>query len=245
MLPAPASQSGLAPTRESWLVRLFSGASSDLRHGIRQLGKSRGFASVTLLTLALCIGANTAIFSPVYALMLKPMPFPAPDRIIEIYNTYLKAGLPKAPSNVVQYLDYQQNTSSFAHVGLWSPLPAMFGEETSAARLSGARATGDLFAVLGVKPLLGQFFAENHHRPNEDKVIVLTQSFWETHYREDPGILGKPRASTARRSPSSASHPARSRPSMPACVSCGRFRGTPPASIPSSATASTRSCSHA
>jgi predicted permease len=177
--------------RDSWYVRLGSGAGSDLRYAARQLWKSRGFATVTLLTLALCIGANTAIFSAVYGLMLKPLPFSEPARLVEIYNTYPKGGVPRASSNVVQYLDYKTNGSSYEHVGLWTQFQGMYGEDVSAERLSGVRATADIFNVLGLTPLLGQFFTvENHVLPN-DKVLVLTQSFWETHYNEDPGVIGK------------------------------------------------------
>ena len=180
-----------SPARESWLVRFFSGAASDLRHAGRQLAKQRGFTAVTLLTLALCIGANTAIFSAVYALMLKPLPFPEPDRIAEIYNGYPKAGLPKMSSNLVTYLDYKQNASSFSAYGLWSAGPSMFGEDTAGERLWGARITADFFDVLGVKPLLGRFFTLENSRPNEDKVVVLTQSFWTSQFQEDPAVLGK------------------------------------------------------
>jgi putative ABC transport system permease protein len=187
------SSTGAAPARDSWLVRIFSGASSDLRHGVRQLWKSRGFTSVTLLTLALCIGANTAIFSGVYALILKPLPFPEPHRIVEIYNTYPKSGgaANRGASNVVQLLDYQQNASSYTHLGLWSSFQGMFGEDASAERLNGIRATAGLFEVLELKPLIGQFFKAENHLPNADKVIVLTQSFWEAQFQEDPGVLGK------------------------------------------------------
>src|SRR5687767_14311279 len=98
---------------------------SDLRFAWRLLLKNRGFAVVTLLTLGLCIGANTAIFSAVYGLMLKPPPFPDPMRIVEIYNGYPKAGLPKMSSNVTSYLDYKKNTVSFSDFGLWSPSATM------------------------------------------------------------------------------------------------------------------------
>ena len=186
----PTASAGQS-SRDSWLVRFLSGAASDLRHALRQLGKSRGFASITLLTLALCIGANTAIFSAVYALMLRPLPFPAPDRLVEIYNTYPKANLPRASSNVVQYLDYKDNTSSYAHVALWSPFQGMFGEDVNAERLSGVRATADIFDVLGLKPIVGQFFTPENHLPAADKVLVLTQSFWESNFNEDPAVIGK------------------------------------------------------
>ena len=190
-MPSPFTAAAAPAARSSWFVRLFSGALGDLRHATRLLLKSRGFAVVTLLTLALCIGANTAIFSGVYALMLKPLPYPEPERIVEIFNTYPKAGLNKGSSNPQQYLDYKQNTSSYAHVGLWSPYDTMFGEDTTSERLTGARTTTDFFDVLGIKPLIGQFFTAEHQLPATDKVIVLTQSFWQMHFREDPGVIGK------------------------------------------------------
>ena len=164
---------------------------AELRFALRVLLKSRGFAAITLLTLGLCIGANTAIFSAVYALMLKPLPFPEPNRIVEIYNGYPKAGLPKMSSNVVQYLDYKEHASSLSDVGLWNVGPSMFGEDGATERLWGARATADLFNVLGVKPLLGRFFAIENRAPGDDKVAVLTQSFWATQFHEDPAVLGK------------------------------------------------------
>jgi predicted permease len=177
--------------RDSWFSNFRSGVTSEVRYAARQLWKSRGFASITLLTLALCIGANTAIFSAVYGLMLKPLPFAEPARLVEIYNTYPKGGVPRASSNIVQYLDYKEHGSSYAHVALWAPFQGMFGQDVSAERLSGVRATADVFTVLGLTPLLGQFYtAENHVVPN-DKVLVLTQSFWETYYNEDPGVIGK------------------------------------------------------
>lgn len=180
-----------APARESALVRFFSGAAGDLRHGLRQLAKRPGFACITLLTLALCIGANTAIFSTVYSLMLRPLPFPQPDRLVEIYNTYPKANAGRGSSNLTQYIDYRDNATSYEKVGLWSQFQGMYGEDVSAERLSGLRVTAELFDVLGIKPLIGQFFTTENHLPAADKVLVLTQSFWETHYQEDPAVLGK------------------------------------------------------
>lgn len=164
---------------------------SDLRFALRLLLKNRGFAAVTLLTLALCIGANTAIFSAVYALMLKPLPFPEPDRLVEIYNGYPKAGLPKMSSNVPAYLDYKVNAPALADAGLWNAGPAMFGDDQTAERLWGGRATADFFAVVGLKPLLGQFFTLENSRPNEDKVVVLTRSFWSAQFQEDPAVIGR------------------------------------------------------
>lgn len=164
---------------------------SDLRFALRLLLKSRGFTVVTLLTLGFCIGANTAIFSAVYALMLKPLPYREPTRIVEIYNGYPKAGLPKMSSNIVQYLDYKEHSISYSDLGLWQISPSLFGEDASAQRLWGARATADFFQVLGLRPLLGQFFTLENSRPKADNVVVLTQSFWTTQFSEDPGVIGK------------------------------------------------------
>jgi putative ABC transport system permease protein len=189
----PSASPDAALLRDSWFARVLGGAASDLRHAARLLAKSPGFAATTLITLALCIGANTAIFSAVYGLMLKPLPFPEPERMVEIYNTYPKQGgaANRGASNIVQLIDYQQSSSFYAHLALWSPFQGMFGEDVSAERLHGARASADLLAVLGLKPLIGQFFTAENHLPNADKFIVLTQSFWEAHFREDPAVLGR------------------------------------------------------
>ena len=131
---------------------------SDLKYELRQLAKSPGFAAVALLTLALCIGANTAIFSILYALILKPLPFPNPDRLVEIYNSFLNVGLKYEASSVVQYLDYKQNATSYESVGLWAPRHDIFGAGSGAERITDAEATADLFGVLGVNPSIGRFF---------------------------------------------------------------------------------------
>lgn len=163
---------------------------SDIRFALRLLVKSRGFAAVTLLTLALCIGANTAIFSVVYALMLKPLPYPESNRIVEIYNTY---GGAKSSSNVVEYLDYKANAKSLGAFGLWSAYEGMIGEDSDSAaqRLRGVHVTADFFQVLGLQPLVGQYFTLENSRPNDDKVVVLTQSYWADQFHEDPSVVGK------------------------------------------------------
>jgi predicted permease len=164
---------------------------ADLRFAWRSLRKKPGFTSVTLLTLALCIGANTAIFSMVYALLLRPLPFPEPNRIVEIYNTFPKAGLDKMPSNAVQYDDYKKHASSYDSVGLFGQYTAMIGEEGHAERLPAAYGSADMFEVLGLKPLIGQFFTLKNAAAGEDKVVVLTEAYWKSQYHEDPGVLGQ------------------------------------------------------
>jgi putative ABC transport system permease protein len=180
-----------SPALDSWFARLLAGIAADVRYAARRLFKERGFASIALVTLALCIGANTAIFSMIYALVLKPLPFPVPVRIVEVYNAFPKAGFNKFPSNVVQYSDFKANTSCFDAIALWQTNSAMVGDETSPERLTTADCTAEIFDVLGLKPVIGQFFTLQNSRVGEDKVVVLTQSYWKSHFNEDPGVLDR------------------------------------------------------
>jgi predicted permease len=170
----------------------LAAVAGDVRYAARRLWKEGGFTATALLTLALCIGANTAIFSMVFAMVLKPLPFPSPTRIVEIYNSFPKAGFAKFPSNIVQYSDFKANTASFDAIGLWNMNMAMVGEEGSAERIMAADCTAEIFDVLGIKPIIGQFFTLKNSRVGEDKVVVLTESFWKSHFNEDPGVLDRP-----------------------------------------------------
>lgn len=183
--PSPASGSTAGS------AGLFSGLSGDLRHALRLLWKGKGLSAVTLLTLALCIGATTAIFSSVFALLLKPLPFAEPDRIVELYSSAAKAGLDKMPANVPIYLDYSRNASSYEAIALWSFGQRMIGEDDAPARLDAARATSEIFSILRLQPLLGDFFKAEQLVPGADKVVVLTQSFWQTHFSENPQVVGQ------------------------------------------------------
>jgi putative ABC transport system permease protein len=176
-----------APTASGVLTGCFA----DLRHAFRLLWKSKGITATTLVMLALCIGATTAIFSTVYSLMLKPLPFQEPERIVELYTSAVKAGLDHMPANVPFYLDYSKNGTSYESVGLWTFAYSLVGENDSVVRVPGIRMTAEIFDILRVKPLIGTFFTKEQNRPGNDKVIVLTQSYWETAYQESPEVLGK------------------------------------------------------
>ncbi len=171
--------------------QLFTGLGGEVRHAFRLLWKSKGITATTLITLALCIGATTAIFSTVYSLMLKPLPFSEPDRIVELYSSAAKAGLNKMPANVPIYLDYSKNATSYEAIGLWNVSPWMLGEDEAAIRVTGASATAELFQILRLQPLLGSFFTKEQTHRDAEKLVVLTQSFWQSQFAEDPAIVGK------------------------------------------------------
>ena len=144
---------------------------SDIRHAFRLLKKSKRITATTLVTLALCIGATTAIFSSVYSLMLKPLPFQEPDRIVELYTSAVKAGLDHMPANVPFYLDYSKNATSYEHLGLWTFYYGLVGEKDSVARVPGARMTAEIFSILRIRPVIGGFFTTAQDRPGADHVV--------------------------------------------------------------------------
>src|SRR5688500_6743508 len=192
MSPDPPSAASPSHTRGGgWSSRWFTGLGADLRLAWRTLLKNKGFAASALLTLMLCIGANTTIFSMLYALVIRPLPFSEPSRIVEVYNSFPRVGLDNMPSNVVQYLDFKAHAPAFAHLALWQFGEATLGDEGAPARVSTVRTTADMFEVLRIQPVIGRFFTAEHHVPKADRVVVLTQTYWESNYQEDPGVLGR------------------------------------------------------
>ena len=170
---------------------IWTGSLTDFRHAFRLLWKSKRITATTLVTLALCIGATTAIFSSVYSLMLKPLPFQEPERIVELYSSAVKAGLNRMPANVPFYLDYSRNATSYEGLGLWTFFYGLVGEKDSVVRVPGVRMTAEIFDILRIQPVHGTFFTKEQNKPGADKVIVLTQSYWQAQYQESPEVLGK------------------------------------------------------
>ena len=182
------------PSQQSSAPRsagIFSGSLTDLRHASRLLWKSKRITATTLVTLALCIGVTTAIFSTVYSLMLKPLPYQEPERIVELYTSASKAGLHRMPANVPFYMDYSRNASSYENLALWSFFYGLVGDKESVVRTPGVRATAEIFTILRVQPVLGTFFTREQNKPGADKVIVLTRSYWQTQFQESPEVLGQ------------------------------------------------------
>lgn len=164
---------------------------TDLRHATRLLWKSRRITATTLLTLALCIGATTAIFSSVYTLMLKPLPYQDPEQIVELYTSATKAGLDRMPANVPFYLDYSRNATSYDGLALWAFYYGLAGDNTAIVRLPGVRATAEIFTILRMQPSLGTFFTTEQNQPGADRVVVLTQSYWKAQYGGRADVIGR------------------------------------------------------
>lgn len=163
----------------------------DLRFSLRSLRRAAGFSAAVIVTLALCIGANTTIMSVLYGLILKPMPFHDSGQLVQVYNSFPKNSRPKERVSVPQYLDYKANADLFEGFALWTVWTFNIGEDTDPERGIGARVTADYFALLGVQPLLGRFYTMEECVPGKDAVLVLTETFWERKFKADPTVIGR------------------------------------------------------
>src|SRR5215471_7674682 len=140
---------------------ILTGSLTDFRHAFRLLWKSKRITATTLVTLALCVGATTAIFSSVYSLMLKPLPYSEPEQIVELYGSAKKAGLDRMAANIPFYIDYGQHAQSYDKLALWSFFYTLVGSDNdSVARIPAARATAEIFDILRLKPVAGSFFTK-------------------------------------------------------------------------------------
>src|SRR5579859_7429691 len=159
----------------------------DLRLALRQLAKSPGFTAVAVLTLALGIGANTAIFSAVDAVLLRPLPYPQSDRLVD-----LAAGNSEPARFAISYpdlLDFRSLTQDFTAVAAYSAQRYNLTGAGDPREIEAAYVTANLFDVLGVHPVIGQAFTEQQEN---DPVALLSYGVWAQSFGRDPGILGKP-----------------------------------------------------
>jgi putative ABC transport system permease protein len=163
----------------------------DIAYATRILRRSPGFTLTAVVTLALGIGANTAIFSVVNATLLRPLPFPHPERIVAIQNQYKAVGLDSASASVADYIDYRQQRHLFSEVAAVDTGDFNLTGVDRPERLQCGTATSGLFTVLGVQPLLGRVFTYDEDRPGRNQVVLLTEGLWKRRFGGDPGVLGR------------------------------------------------------
>ncbi len=154
----------------------------DLRFAVLLLLKDKTFNLVALLTLGLCIGANTAIFSVVNSILLRPLPFPEPDRIVEIYNSYPGVGVPKAGAAAPEMVDRRQETEIFDSISMQNTRNFDVGVEGSPQRLSFLAVTPSFFKVFRMEPIAGRAFSEEEGLEGGQKVILLSRGLWQELY---------------------------------------------------------------
>ena len=164
----------------------------EIRHGIRSLIKRPGFTIVALIALALGIGANTAIFSLVNGVLLRPLPFAEPDRLVWMWGN-IRNGGNRASVSPPDFLDYRNENKTFEEfaASFTMPLPLNLTGSGEPERLSAAGITGNYFQALGAKPLLGRTFVLENEKPGNDQVVVLSYALWQKRFGGDPAIVGK------------------------------------------------------
>jgi putative ABC transport system permease protein len=163
----------------------------DLRYGARMLLKNPGFTAVAVVTLALGIGANAAIFSVINSVMLRPLPYPQPERLVWIWGANPSAGIKQEGASLPDFADWKTQGRSFAAMGgftNYSPILTGAGEPE---RLTGAYVTDGFFTTLGVSPQLGRVFTPDEDRPDNRRVAVLGHDLWQRRFGGDPGIVGR------------------------------------------------------
>jgi putative ABC transport system permease protein len=161
----------------------------DLRYGARMLRKNPGFTLIAVLTLALGIGANTAIFSVVNAVLLRPLPYREPERLAQIWEKKRDSG-----NNVISpdnFLDWQKQAKSFEGLSIydvWLPAISTAGKTE---QIVGISASANFFSLLGVTPQLGRTFAPDEEKAGKDRVVVISHSFWENRLGGKADVIGE------------------------------------------------------
>lgn len=177
-------------TREAWGRIALEQIVQDLGYAIRVLRKNAGFTFVAVLSLALGIGANTAIFTFVNAALLKPLPYPAPERIVALSERPPKGG-GTALVHPRSFLEWHDRSRSFEALALAQNIPLNTDGSDGPEQISGLWATPELFAAFGVAPLLGRTFTEAETGPGLNPVVILGHGYWRRRFASDPNIVGK------------------------------------------------------
>ena len=163
----------------------------DLRLAFRGLLRDRGFTATALLTFSLCLGANVALFAVVNAVLIHPLPYPNPGQLVNVYNSYPKAGVDRAGASVPHYLERRAGIAAFADAAAWRDSGETIGERGSPDRVSSMNVTPSFFHVLGVGAAVGRTFTDEEGVYGKNDVVVLSDGLWHRLYAASPGVLGK------------------------------------------------------
>jgi putative ABC transport system permease protein len=162
----------------------------DMRYGARMLARSRGFTAVAVLTLALGIGANSAIFSFVNAILLRPLPYPGADRLV--FLTEWSQQVPNMSFSVANFNDVRDQSRVFDALVASRNQNYILTGTAEPERLGGRQATAGLFRTMGLVPIVGRVFTAEEDRPGAERVVLLGEGFWTRRFGRDPSVVGRP-----------------------------------------------------
>jgi cell division protein FtsX len=163
----------------------------DIRYAIRSLHKQPVFTAIAVLTLTLGIGANTAIFSLLYRVLLRPLPYRDADRLVFVWNTYPLMGLPQASVSIPDYIDRKTQAPAFEDATLFTMRSVNLTTQGQPEQLRALAVTPSFFTTLGRRPFIGRGFQDDEAQPGADKYAILTYATWTSHFGADPSIVGR------------------------------------------------------
>lgn len=163
----------------------------DVRYTVRQLRKAPGFTTVALLTLAIGIGASTALFSVVDTVLLRPLPYVHPEELVTVTETLPGMGTDEIGVAAGEYQDYRSQNRSFSQVAAYQSQGFNLTGAGQPLRINAARVSASAFSLLGVSPEIGRSFREEEERRGSDKVVVLSHGLWQRNYAANPTVLGR------------------------------------------------------
>ena len=192
MAPLRQSNSQAVITAGAPAGTVLTGLGQDLRYAARMLRRQPGFAAVATLTLALGIGANTAIFSVVYGVLLKPLPFHEPERLVSVWHRAPGLNIPLLEQGAATYFTYRESTQVFEDIALWDSQEASITGHGEPERIPALWVTEGLLPVLRVQPVLGRFFTMEDDAPGSPRRVILSHGYWQRRFGGAPEVIGRP-----------------------------------------------------
>jgi putative ABC transport system permease protein len=177
--------------RDARLGRMVESLAQDVRYGVRMLRKNPGFSLAAIVTLALGIGANTAIFSLVYGVLLRPLPYQQGGQLVVLHQNASNAHMFDVPFSVKEIADYRERNHTLQSVVEHHTMNFLLIGKDTAERVETAVVSANFFDVLGVKPAMGRAFVAADEKPGAPAVLIVTDKYWQTHQSGDPNIVGK------------------------------------------------------
>ncbi|OIR01538.1 macrolide export ATP-binding/permease protein MacB [mine drainage metagenome] len=160
-------------------------------HAFRRLCRTPGFTATAIATLALCLGANFAIYAVVDAVLVRPLPFPHSDQLVTVYNSYPGAGVPRASASLPNYFDRRHAIPAFSSVSIYQPGGVVVGNAGAPHRVPMAGVSPEFFDTLGVRLAVGHGFTEKNMSYGNERVAIITDRFWKSQFGGDPHVLGR------------------------------------------------------
>ena len=177
--------------RRMWTYEKLEQMAQDLRYAFRGMAKNPGFAATAILSLALGIGANTAIFTVVNAVLLQPLPFPEPDRLVQVWESRPSRGYFRNVINAHNFLDWREKTRSFEDMAAIGGTTASVTGAGDPVAVDALMVTPAYFSILRVTPAIGRAFTEDESLPGRGRSAILTHAFWQSRFGGDPNVLGR------------------------------------------------------